>query len=94
MSEVVVWQASIDAPCKFMDYKFTMNHGGLDQSVYKVVFAGELPVEHLEEIYMLLNTVRPDGYSGHSLSVSDVVTLEGKSYFVDSYGFKEIDWEA
>ena len=93
MSEVVVWQASIDAPCKFMDYEFTMSHGGLDKSLYRVVFTGNLPVNDFAELYILLNTTRPEGYSGHSLSVSDVVTVDGKNYFVDSYEFKEIDWE-
>lgn len=91
MANVRVYQADISAPCKFMDYNFTMNHGGVERKYYKTVFSGELPVSHPEEIYMLINTSIPEDYEGHSLSVSDVITVDGTTYFVDSFGFKEID---
>lgn len=90
MAQVRVYQADISAPCKFMDYDFTMNHGGVERKYYKTVFSGELPVSNLEAIYMLLNTSRPEGYTGHSLSVSDVISVNDTTYFVDSFGFKVI----
>lgn len=92
MAQVRVYQADTMAPNKFMGYDFTMKHGGVERKYYKTVFAGELPVSDLEDVFMLLNTKRPEGYSGHSLSVSDVVEMGGKKYFVDSFGFKEIEW--
>lgn len=91
MANVRVYQADISAPCKFMDYDFTMKHGGIERKYYKTVFSGELPVANLEAIYMLLNTSCPDGYTGHSLSVSDIIVVNGTTYFVNSFGFKEID---
>jgi hypothetical protein len=91
MAKVRVYQADISAPCKFMDYDFTMKHGGIERKYYKTVFSGELPVSNLEAIYMLLNTSRPEGFTGHSLSVSDIVVVNDITYFVNSFGFKEIE---
>ena len=34
---------------------------------------------------------RPADYTGRSLSVSDVVTINGVAYFCDSFGWKKLD---
>jgi len=44
----------------------------------------------LETIYQKFNTDHPNDFKGHSLSVSDVVVLDKKPYFVDSFGFKPL----
>lgn len=64
---------------KFQDYDHTMQHGGVDASVYKCVFAGDIEAVDLEDIYTELNTViaRHGTYQGHSLSKSDVVEIVG-----------------
>ena len=91
MAQVRIYQADILCPNKFMDYDFTMAHGGVERKYYKTVYRGELPARDLEDVYMLLNMGKhPEGYVGHSLSTSDVVEFNGKTYFVDSFGFKEI----
>ena len=90
MANVRVYQADISAPNKFMSYDFTMKHGGIERKYYRTVFSGEMPVSNLEAIYMLLNTSCPEGYTGHSLSVSDIIVVDGTTYFVDSFGFKVI----
>lgn len=92
MAHVRVYQADIMAPNKFMGYDFSMKHGGVERKYYKTVFSGELAARDLEDVYLILNTNRPENYNGHSLSVSDVVEMDGKKYFVDSFGFKEIEW--
>lgn len=50
--------------------------------------------ESLEDIFTRFNVDRPADFKGHSLSVSDVVSIRenGKdtAYFVDCFGFKEI----
>ncbi|MCM1524044.1 MAG: YodL domain-containing protein [Ruminococcus sp.] len=46
--------------------------------------------EQLEKVYMKWSVDRPRDFKGHSLSVSDVVVLDKKPFFVDSVGFKEI----
>lgn len=50
--------------------------------------------ETLETIYERFNIHRPEEFTGHSLSVSDVVVLESetekKAFYVDSFGFSEL----
>ena len=88
-----IYQAGIEAKNKFMDLEFTNRvYGGVNSNDYNVVFDGELPVSNLEAIYMLLNTSRPEGYTGHSLSVSDIVVTEEGAFYCDSFGFTEIDF--
>ncbi len=68
---------------------------------YDLVYTGvlehsqsEKPAAILEELYQRFNLDRPDDFHGHSLSVSDVIVLrldhEIKSYYTDSFGFKEL----
>ena len=51
---------------------------------YKKTYEGEIETdktdefEILEEIFTLLNVNHPEDYKGHSLSVSDIVNLNGK----------------
>lgn len=46
--------------------------------------------EQLEAIYSKFNSDRPEDFKGHSLSVSDVVVLDNKPYYVDSFGFQPL----
>lgn len=50
--------------------------------------------ESLEDVFARFNVDRPADFKGHSLSVSDVVSIRenGKdtAYFIDCFGFKEI----
>lgn len=62
-----------------------------DPNDYKVVFDGELNVTDAEDVYRLLNIgQKPQGYKGHSLSTSDVVVMNGKALFCDSFGFIDV----
>lgn len=62
---------------KFMDYDFTMKHGGIVSSAYKTVFDGDVECKDLEDIFRKFNYDRPPTHFGHSLSVSDVVEVLG-----------------
>lgn len=44
----------------------------------------------LEKIYMKFNIDHPEDFKGHSLSVSDIVDLDGKLYYCDTYSWEEI----
>lgn len=87
---------------RFMNYDFTMEHGGIDESTYKNVFYGDVDAKDLEDIYQLFNSKRVPTHQGHSLSVSDVIEviesdnekLNGKCFFCDDMGFKTVDFEA
>lgn len=43
----------------------------------------------LEYVYTLFNIGTINGFNGSSLSVSDIVEIDGVKYFVDSIGFKK-----
>jgi len=91
MMKIKVYQADINWNNKFRDYEFIRAHGGIDEDQYKCVFDGELDAYSLNDVYLVLNMRHPEGYNGHSLSVSDIVKVEGEgTYFVDFIGFKQI----
>lgn len=48
----------------------------------------------LEDVFSMFNTGRrPKDFRGHSLSVSDVVEIEGTKYYCDDFGFVSLDEE-
>ena len=66
---------------------------------YDVVYTGNLPPftnqsVMLEQLYEKFNLDHPDDFTGHSLSVSDIVALKTDSvvscHYVDSFGFQEL----
>ena len=61
---------------------------------YKVVYEGELYYPEmpnaLEELFEIFNVRRPEDFEGHSMSVSDIVEVEGKNYYCDAFGWKEL----
>ena len=70
----------------------------LNHDDYELVYEGEVGEFRgkatLEALYTQFNTAHPDDFTGHSLSVSDVIVIsdEGKdtAYFCDSFGFTEM----
>lgn len=44
----------------------------------------------LEAVFVKFNLDRPEDFKGHSLSVSDVVVMDDKAYYVDSVGFQPL----
>ncbi|MCC8125895.1 MAG: DUF3849 domain-containing protein [Clostridiales bacterium] len=80
----------------YMNMDFVQNHDmTVKGSDYKLVYGGTLqPTETLDTLFMKFNMERPDDFTGHSLSVSDVVVMardgEAKAHYVDSIGFTEL----
>ena len=66
----------------FKDYKL----------VYEdVIIPNEGPIENtLEELFEVFNVERPADFKGHSLSVSDIVELDGHYYYCDNVGWTDI----
>lgn len=78
----------------FMNYEFTMKHGGIHEGSYELVFDGELDVKRPEDVFYIFNCQLPEGYRGRSMSVSDVIWMDGLgSFFCDSFGFKPIKFK-
>ena len=82
---------------RFTDYNSLSASPAIED--YDLVYSGsmsELGVSNLEEIYAKFNLNHPEGFTGHSLSVSDIVVLhnEGdKYYYVDRVGYKDVTEE-
>lgn len=81
---------------RFMSYDWLeKKEMSVERSNYQMVYSAELaPADTLDTIFQDLNLYHPDGFKGHSLSVSDVVVLHEKgkdtAYYVDSIGFREL----
>ncbi len=66
---------------------------------YAAVYAGDLTPsrsrqENLDDLYTRFNIDRPPDFTGHSLSVSDIIVLRQQGqitcHYVDSWGFQEL----
>lgn len=95
-----IWQlrADISPECKFIGYEeLKENFGEADKNNYELVYEGKIETNDLESIYTKFNLNHPHGFTGHSLSMSDVVELYDDNgsefYYVNRFGFKEIDFE-
>lgn len=73
-----------------------------DKSNYVLVYAYEVQEQgikdrgaFLETVYRKFNLDHPQDYTGHSLSVSDVVVLQEQgeltAYYVDSFGYTKLE---
>ncbi len=65
---------------------------------YKRVYEGKIKNTEnkskegvLEDLYYIFNMKHPSDYRARSLSVSDVVTLDGKSFYCDDIGWKGLE---
>lgn len=77
-----------------MDY-LEMKGSPVSKENYELVYTGELKEGmSLDDIFTKFNIDHPADFTGHSLSVSDVVVLhqdgENTSHYVDSLGYREI----
>ena len=67
----------------------------VDMQNYDKVYSGAMfPGENLESIYTRFNVDHPQDFTGHSLSVSDVVVIrqngQETAHYCDSFGFAEV----
>ena len=95
-----IYQIKDDSPGEnyaFMNMSFIESHGmQIKKEDYKLVYVGELLGNtSLDDIFERFNIDRPKDFSGHSLSVSDIVVLnDGEkvtAHFVDSISFEQLD---
>ena len=68
----------------------------IDPGKYELAYTAPITADTggLEQIFQKFNIDRPEDFKGHSLSVSDIVTLyrdgEETAHYVDSFGFQEV----
>lgn len=84
----------------FMNYTWAKRHGGVNKAEYERVCTGYIDPRENESVQDVLELIyrkhnaddRPHSHRMRSLSVSDLVELEGSgTWFCDSFGFKKID---
>lgn len=81
---------------EFMDLNFIERHGyQVKKEDYELIYSDEMLYgDTLDSLYEKFNIAHPADYTGHSLSVSDIVVLNEsgkvKAYFVDSISFREL----
>lgn len=84
----------------FMSSHYLAKHGREpDFGDYAAVYSGTLPSggiteDKLDDLFVKFNTGHPGDFTGHSLSVSDIIALRQGGvvtcHYVDSVGFKEL----
>lgn len=100
LKSVRIWQLkpSADIGLKFISYEEACKrYGEPDSSNYAAVWDGYIDSNDLEEIYARFNLNHPADFTGHSLSMSDVVELYDDSgsefHYCDRCGFTEISFQ-
>jgi hypothetical protein len=66
-------------------------YGKVDKSNYDKVYESETECT-LEGLFEKFNTSKPSDFKGRSLSISDVVILDGVAYYCDAFGWEKIDF--
>lgn len=77
----------------YMKHKWHDNKDDLDLSYYDQTWEGDMNVHgKLEDLYGMMQEYRPIETSRtiYSLSVGDLVEMNGKLYMVDDFGFSEV----
>lgn len=52
---------------------------------------GDGTEETLENLFYIFNCRRPEDFKGHSLSVGDIIELDGTMWYCDSFGWKQLE---
>ena len=88
------------ADIRFMNSEYLQKKGIEPQyENYELIYTGALTrdgsqIEKLEDLYRIFNIEHPQDFTGHSLSISDIVALRQAGvvsyHYVDSIGYKEL----
>lgn len=100
LKNVRIWQlkpdSDFDLRFRAYDEKFN-SYGEPMRCNYQTVYDGELDTNDLEEIYTKFNINHPERFTGHSLSISDVIELYDEDsstfHYVDRVGFRTIAFD-
>ena len=89
MKRVKVYQTD-NRDYRFMNWNWSEKY--FDMNDYELVLDANLEVDDLEDVFYKGNNgeLKKYNYYMRSISVSDVIELDGKKYFVDSFGFVEL----
>ena len=78
----------------FSGLSFAQKDNKFSLKDYEVVYSGEIDnynIEYtLEKLFEIFNIYHPEDFKSRSMSVSDVVELDGDYYYCDHISFKKI----
>lgn len=80
--------------CEYSFKYYDQCKDNIDLKDYEVVYEGELDYlempDALEELFKIFNIKRPKDFEGRSMSISDIVEVDGKNYYCDDIGWVEL----
>ena len=80
--------------CAYAFKRYEWAKNVLDLNDYEVVYEGELDYPEmpnaLEELFEIFNNKRPKDFERRSMSISDIVEIDGKNYYCDFVGWEEL----
>ena len=90
---VKIYQINSDRDADRQKFMSLNDDQTVSSAIYDEVFNAEIDETDLEAIYARFNTSHHPLFRGHSLSVSDVIVMDGKAHYVQSLGFTEIPFD-
>lgn len=96
MKNFKIYQLPVENKAKYMDYEFVTENGIMPALAdYNMVYESEADDSTtLDDLFRKFNVAHPADFKGHSLSVSDIVEMDGKYYYCDDYGWEEVTFPA
>lgn len=91
---VTIYQCGTDTPYVFQSYDYAKDKINLDD--YKEVFGGSIKDCHysitqlLDKVFEWGQGPIPHHFQCRSVSMSDIIKVNDKYYYVDTFGFKEV----
>ena len=80
--------------CEYAFRRYNWVKDKIDLKDYEVVYEGELDCPEmpnaLEELFEIFNNKRPKDFERRSMSISDIVEIDGKNYYCDFVGWEEL----
>lgn len=80
--------------CEYALKHYDWDKDKIDLKDYEVVYEGELDYpempDALEELFDIFNVRCQEDFKGRSMAVSDIVEVDGKNYYCDGVGWKEL----
>ena len=97
--KIKIYQTKRSIKYSFMDYEYAMKNG-FKMEDYDLV--AEFSREDYEPVWKMLDKIYDFGNRGiiqqlcndewmRSISMSDIIEIDGVKYYVDSFGFKEVE---
>lgn len=90
--KIEIWQ--IKNSCDYSWMRWSYAKDKFNPYDYKKVYKDIRENVNLESLFVEFNTNHPTDFTGHSMSVSDVIVVKQdnkeKIYYVDSVGFEDI----